>query len=393
MAITTIAPVVTENGVTAATYDEILAFLKDKYRAIYGHDIYLEADSMDGQFLGVMALEFANVGAACVQVYNSFNPKTALKDALTRNVKINGIKRSLSTFSTVDLLVSGTAGTAIQNGVAVDKNGYTWNLPALVTIPNEGRITASAIATQAGAILAQVGTINNIHTPTRGWLSVTNPTSSSIGQDTESDTKLRQRQALSTQNAASSQTDGLCGAILALENVTRCKAFENDSSTVDANGLPAKSVCIIVHGGDSKKIAELMASKKTMGCAWHGNTSVTILNAYQDAKVVKFYRPTVKQIGYQVRLSSTHSYSADTAQSIAIALASYTNALDIGDKITQNKIMGVANLHGAKVSKTYEVKSISLVSDGNVVNGDYILPFGCVAFCNVSQIAIEVTNG
>lgn len=392
MTVKTIAPVIDANGVTAPTYDQIIAYLKDKYRGIYGDDVYLEADSLDGQFLGVLALEFANVGSACVQVYNSFNPKTALKDALTRNVKINGIQRSLATFSTADLLITGISGTAIRNGVASDKNGNKWNLPALVTIPSDGQITVTAKASQAGAILAQANSITTITTPTRGWLSVTNLTSSSMGQDIESNTKLRQRQALSTQNAASSQTDALCGAILALNDVTRCKAFENDTSQVDVNGLPANSVCIVVYGGDSKEIAEIMAVKKAMGCAYYGNTNITVLSPYSDPKVVQIYRPTVKQISYQVRILSTDSYSADTSDAISQNLATYTNALDIGDKITQNKIIGVANLFGAEASMSYEVDSISILVDGVPVDGDYILPFGCVAFCDASNNAIEVTS-
>lgn len=393
MALTTIAPTVTKNGASAATYDEILEWLKTKYRAIYGEDVYLEADSLDGQFLGVLALEFTNVGAACVQVYNSFNPKTALSDALTRNVKINGIQRALATYSTVDLLITGTPGTAIRNGVAGDASGNKWILPTLITIPSEGTITVTATAVNAGALLAQVNTVTTIVTPTRGWMSVTNPNSSSMGQDVESDSKLRQRQALSTSISSMSQTEGLRGAILDLENVTRCKTFENDENVADENGLPSHSLCVIVSGGDSQEIAQLIASKKSMGCALYGNTEVTVINSYGDAKTVSFYRPDIKQISYHVNLTSNTSYSADTADIIAESLATYTNSLDIGDKITQNKLIGVTNLYGAEQSQTYEVDSISIIVGGSTVTGDYILPFGCVAFCDASDIAIEVING
>jgi len=393
MALTTIAPTVTKNGASAATYDEILAWLKTKYRAIYGDDVYLEADSLDGQFLGVLALEFTNVGAACVQVYNSFNPKTALSDALTRNVKINGIQRSLATYSTVDLLITGTPGTAIRNGVAGDVSGNKWTLPALITIPSEGTLTVTATAVNAGALLAQANTVTTIVTPTRGWMSVTNPNSSSMGQDLESDSKLRQRQALSTSIASMCQTDGLRGAILDLDNVTRCKTFENDENVADENGLPSHSLCVIVSGGDSQEIAQLIASKKSMGCALYGNTDVTIINSYGDAKTVSFYRPDIKQVSYHLNITSTESYSADTADSIAENLAAYTNALDIGDRIMMNKLYGPSNLFGAEQSQTYEVDSISIVVDGVPIAGDYTLPFGCVAFCDPSDIAIEVLSG
>ena len=393
MALTTIAPTVTKNGASAATYDEILEWLKTKYRAIYGDDVYLEADSLDGQFLGVLALEFTNVGAACVQVYNSFNPKTALSDALTRNVKINGIQRSLATYSTVDLLITGTPGTAIRNGVAGDVSGNKWTLPALITIPGEGTLTVTATAVNAGALLAQANTVTTIVTPTRGWMSVTNPNSSSMGQDLESDSKLRQRQALSTSIASMCQTDGLRGAILDLDNVTRCKTFENNENVADENGLPSHSLCVIVSGGDSQAIAQLIASKKSMGCALYGNTDVTIINSYGDAKTVSFYRPDIKQVSYHLNITSTESYSADTAEVIAENLAAYTNALDIGDRIMMNKLYGPSNLFGAEQSQTYEVDNISIVVDGVPIVGDYTLPFGCVAFCDPSDIAIEVLSG
>ncbi|MFX9397303.1 phage baseplate protein, partial [Acinetobacter baumannii] len=105
-----------ESGITAPTYDQVLLYLKDKYRSIYGNDVYLENDSLDGQFLGILSLVISDVNAVCVKTYNSFNPKTANTDALTRNVKINGIARSLATYSTVDVTITGLSGTLIRAG-------------------------------------------------------------------------------------------------------------------------------------------------------------------------------------------------------------------------------------------------------------------------------------
>lgn len=122
MALTTVAPVIDESGITAPTYDQVLLYLKDKYRSIYGNDVYLENDSLDGQFLGILSLVISDVNAVCVKTYNSFNPKTANTDALTRNVKINGIARSLATYSTVDVTITGLSGTLIRAGIVADKN-------------------------------------------------------------------------------------------------------------------------------------------------------------------------------------------------------------------------------------------------------------------------------
>jgi len=67
--------------------------------------------------------------------------------------------------------------------------------------------------------------------------------------------------------------------------------------------------------------------------------------------------------------------------------------LDIGDKITQNKLYGCANLNGSELSQTYEVDSILIEADGQFYSTDYILKFGSVAFCDPSTISIEVTSG
>lgn len=391
MALNSVAPIVDEKGIRAPTFPDVLSYLKDQYRIIYGKDSYLEPDSLDGQFLGVIALAISDCNAACVQVYNSFSPKTALSDALTRNVKINGIKRSLATYSTVDVLIKGQAGTAIKNGVVGGDD--KWILPKLVTIPAAGSIVVTAIAEKSGAVLAVAGSITSKLTPTRGWDSVINQTSSSIGQDVEPNIKLRQRQALSVSIQSQSLSDGLRGALLSLSNVTRCKIFENKTTVIDANKIPAKNMCVIVYGGDSKDIAKLIHIKKSMGCGLFGNTSVTVLNAFNEPDVIQFFRPSVVSISFKLGITTNDAYSADTEEHIKQLLADYVNALDIGDRIAQNKLYGAANLYGAEQSQTYEVNSIVIKANNVEFTGDYVLPFGSVAFCDPSSIEIEVTSG
>lgn len=392
MELTTLAPIIDESGISAPTYDQILAWLKSQYRGIYGDDVYLDNDSLDGQWLGVLALQFSHVNNACIKTYNSFSPKTAGTDALTRNVKINGIQRGLSTYSTADVTIEGTPGTVITSGIVGDNNNNRWLLPASVTIPSSGLITVTARAEKAGAVFASAGSINKILKPARGWQSVSNANTSSIGQDAESNSRLRQRQALSVSINAISQTEAMRGAILSLNNVVRCKTFENTTDVVDENGLPAKSVCVVVSGGDAQTIAQIMRVKKSMGCAWHGNTNVTLLNTYSEPEVISIYRPDIKNISFHIQIITNESYSADTSDAIAQNLANYVNALDIGDKILQTRLYGPATLYGAEQSRTYEITNLTMKVDGVDVVGDYILPFGFVAFCDPSTIAVEVTN-
>lgn len=135
MAITSIAPVINQYGATAATYSEVVEYLKDKYRGIYGQDVYLENDSQDGHWIGVIARVIADCNTEVINAYNSMSPSTSEKDALSRNVKINGIRRAVATKSSVSVVLVGVAGTIINNGIVSDKNSNRWLLPAQIVIP------------------------------------------------------------------------------------------------------------------------------------------------------------------------------------------------------------------------------------------------------------------
>ncbi|HAW4281766.1 TPA: hypothetical protein JLV69_001336 [Escherichia coli] len=165
---------VTTEGIRAPDYQTVLDTITGYFQQIYGSDAYLDPDSKDGQMVALVALAIHDANNTAISVYRSFSPSTALDDALTSNVKINGITRRAATNSTVDELIEGEAGTLITNGSVKDANGIIWNLPAQVTIGIDGKVIATATCSVAGAVAAPAGSVNKINTPTRGWVSVTN---------------------------------------------------------------------------------------------------------------------------------------------------------------------------------------------------------------------------
>ncbi|MFP0547872.1 baseplate J/gp47 family protein [Acinetobacter baumannii] len=391
--LTTIAPTIDDSGVSAPTYYEAVDYLKAQFQSIYGSDIYLENDSQDGQMIGVFSRVIADIDAAIIALYGSFSPKTATKEALSRNVAINGITRAIPTYSTVDVILVGVSGTTITNGYVIDTNNNTWMLPASVVIPSSGQITVTATAKTAGAILALAGTVTIIGKPTRGWQSVTNAASSNLGAAVEQDYELRQRQSLSVAIPSQSKTDGLRGALLGLTGVTRCKIYENDENTTDSNGIPANKLCVVIYGGDSAQIAQTMQTKKSMGCGWYGNTTVPVLNSFNDPINVQLHRPTIKNIGFYINLQSTINYTSEIGVQIQQSISDYINNLSIGDKISITKTYTPANLYGVANSLTYEILSIQLLVDGVVQAGDYELAFDEIAYCSTNNIEINISGG
>ena len=393
MAITSVAVVIDENGASAPTYNEIVEYFKAEYRSIYGEDSYLENDSQDGQWIGVQARAIHDCNTAIIETYATFSPKTAIGDALSRNVAINGISRSEFTYSYVDLKITGVAGTVITNGYAIDTNNNKWILPVKVTIPSNGIVLVSARSEKAGSVLAQISSVNKIGKLTRGWSSVTNETTSQLGMPIESDSKLRQRQALSVAIPSQSKLDGIKGAVLCIAGVSRCKTYENESDVKDLIGLPPHSVCVVVAGGDAEEIAQTMRAKKSMGCLYHGNTDVVVTDNFGDPVTVSIYRPDIVNIGFYISMIASTEYTTEIGEDIKQAIADHVNQLNIGDKILLNKIYVPAGLFGNLDSMTYEIVSIAIIVNGIEIMGDYKLGFSEVAYCDTDNIEINISGG
>ena len=383
---------VDNTGLKYPDYPTVLEYLKNEYRAIYGADTYLEADSQDGQWVAILALSMYETMLVASSVYNSFSPLTAQSDALSRNVKINGIARLIATRSQVDLRIVGQAGTTINNGQAEDALGQKWNLPASVTIPVAGEVTVTATADELGDISAQANTITKIATPTLGWQSVNNPAAATEGDPVESDAELRRRQARSTMIASVSVMEGIIGAVANIQGVLRYRGYENDTNATDDDGIPAHSIALVVEGGDTTTIANVIADKKTAGTGTDGTTSVVVNDQYGVPNTIKFYRPTVATINVEVSLTARVGYLSTTADTIKDTVANYIDGLEIGDDIFITKLFVPANLSNLPVGETFDVTQVRINKNGGAwQTTNLALAFNEIAECdaatNVTVIA------
>lgn len=374
-------------------YPTVLQFLKDEYKTIYGNDVYLEPDSQDGQWIAVQALAIFDTLQVAQATYNSFSPLTAQSDALSRNVKINGIRRLSASYSQVDLLIVGQAGTTINNGQVEDTLGQKWNLPATVVVPVLGQITVTATAAEIGAKTAAANTITKISTPTLGWQTVNNPLAAVAGQPVETDAELRKRQKVSTALPSLTVLDGIIGAVASLAGVTRFRGYENDSGATDADGIPAHSMAIVVEGGDAQAIGEAIASKKTPGSPTYGTTAVTTYDKYGLPNVINFFRPTVATIGVEVTIKALQGYTTGFADLIKAAVASMLNELEIGDDVLITKLYGPALLQGYAAGSTFDLTQIRIKKNaGAFGTANIVLAFNEVASCDpATNVTVIVT--
>ena len=363
-----------ETGFHRNDFEQILEYYQDQFRTIFGSDINIDPDTQDGALIsGAMASPMNDVVNLAQDIYNSFSPATAQADALSRNVRINGIERRSATFSTVDLNIVGTVGTVITNGIAQDTLSQDWLLPTTVEIPTGGTITVTATAKDEGAISADANTVTTIKTPQRGWQTVDNPLAATSGVPVESDGELRIKQGQSVANPALSVIDSIIGNVLNIDGVDRIKGYENDTDVIDSDGIPPHSISMIVEGGDSQAIGDSIATTKTPGTGTYGTESVNTFDKYGTVNVINFYRPTIAQISVNIVGTAFTGYISTYGDEIAQNITDYINSLIIGEDVIISKLYTPANLSNEADNDTYDITSIEIARDGGGFSSSNII--------------------
>ncbi len=388
----TLGVTISATGISAPPYSDIYESLRASVGGIYGSDVYIDPDSQDGQLLAIVARAVADTNDRCIDIYNSYAPSTAQGAALSNNVKLNGLARNSSSSSSVPLNVGGQIGSIISNGVASDSNGVRWLLPASVTIPPAGVILVTATAEDAGATLAEVGTITKIVNPQLGWQTVTNPSAATAGDPVESDATLRQRQTTSTALPSRTVLDGIVGGVLSLPGVTNVKGYENDTDTTDANGLPPHSTALVLQGGNAAAIAQTYLNKKTPGAFTYGTTAVPAVSSTGILYTIRYFIATPTPIKVAITIQGRTGYTTTIGNQIKQALADYINGLDIGQRIDLGKLYLPAQFYGGAGSETFDVNVLLIaVSPGTPVASDITIAFNARATCALSDIVLTVT--
>lgn len=378
-------------GYHYADYPTFLSWIQGKYQDIYGADVYLGADSQDGQFLAVLAQAFFDTAAVGASTYNSFSPSTAQGVGLARNVKINGIKKRSATNSTVELTIVGVANTVLTNAIAIDTLQQKWSIPT-TTIPISGTVTVTATAMDAGAVAALPNTITGIFTPTQGWQTVNNASAATVGVAVEQDAELRTRQSQSTANPSLTVFEGTMGAVENVSGVTKAKGYENDTNTTDGNGLPPHSIAVVAQGGLDADIAAAIQVHKTPGTQTYGTTTVPVNDSHGMPLNINFYRPTQATIGVRVTLTPLDGWSTDYEALIEQAVAAAVVAADIGGSIIITKLYVIAYLVGTPAYGSFNIVSIELKKNaGSFGTADIALLFNEVAVCNPATDVVIVT--
>lgn len=244
--------------------------------------------------------------------------------------------------------------------------------------------------TENGPFEQPANTIDQISVPISGWDDVWNPNAATVGRYTETDPELRERFRNSKFVQSANIIEALIDALVNVEGVTDCVVYENDTSTVNAFGVPPKSFMPLVLGGLPSDIAHAIWENKPTGISSEGDTTVQIVDSQGIQHPISFRRPTNVPVYVSLAVVSDGSGTlpGDAAVQIRQNLLDYfdTNNM-IGDDVIYSRLYTPINqVPGHMVNSLTIGTTPSPVGMSNIV-----IDFDEVAFITAAQITITVS--
>ena len=271
------------------------------------------------------------------EAYNQFNPVLSTGPSLSGLVQLNGLTRQAGVASVVALSLTGTPGLVLPEGRQVSDmiDSAVWLLPTL-QFDEAGEAVVVATCAEEGPIEVDASTLVKILTPISGWDTVTNPLAATPGSLEEADSALRTRRRYSTAAPAQSIIESIYAGIANLEGVTFCRAYQNITLFTDGRDIPAKTVAVVVRGGEDEEIANELWNRLPVGADTYGSTEVVVYDSLVGYPM-RFSRPSSVPVyvGVEVEVINASLWSSDGALRIKAAIlawaASGASAVGITD--------------------------------------------------------------
>lgn len=292
------------NGLVTQTLEEIKTALIAQFKGIYGNNINLEQNSPDGQFINLLAQEKKDTLDFITQLYNNLDVDAVYGLPQQILYKLNGLTIHAYTYSYVYITVVVSESVTLQGlddninnadgtGYTVrDTNGNRWILAETQNL-TAGSYTLNFRAAELGAITALPNTINVMETVLKGVTLVNNTASNyQTGNEGETAAQYRQRRNRAMSVPSQGFSDSIESQMLNLQNVSQCKVYENKTNSVDSDGIPAHGFWVIVEGGTTSEIGNIIYRNAPPGIPMKGTQSVVITKQNGSTETVYYDLPS-----------------------------------------------------------------------------------------------------
>lgn len=392
---------VTPQGFIVPTIEEVLGEIHAEILETIDPALNLAPDQPLGQITAIFAKKIVEAWEAAAALANAQNPDNAENFMLDNVSALTGTLREAAKSSVVALSCNVNAGfSATAGAMTANVNGQ----PEVTFVNKEavgplaaGDHSIDFEATQVGPVAAPAGELETITIPLAGWNSCTNPLDAELGSFDETDESLRLRREEERTAVGACTVDAIRADMLQVEGVRQCYVFENTTLSTDVNGLPGKSIEVVIYDGntpeaDDTEVAQAVWDSKPSGSESYGTTTATATDSTGVARSVKFSRATVKQVWleYDV-LVDPNFFPTNGAELIEEAAALYAaKYLNLGVDVFAVRFKAQA----LTVAGVLDVTALRLGFAASPVGTANLTITGReIADIDTSRISVAVTNG
>jgi hypothetical protein len=374
--------VIGPTGIVVPSAAAVLVGALADINAAFGGALNPGLTTPQGQLASSEAAVINAVNAAFLFLANQFDPAFAsgrYQDALGRLYFLNRIAAAPTA---VQALCTGLVGTVIPVGalaVAADSNQYICTQAG--TIPVGGSITLSFACVTNGPIACAAGSLNAIYQAIPGWDSITNVAAGVLGNNVESRAAFETRRAASVALNSIGALPSILGAVLAVPGVLDAYVTENTSNSPQTIGgvlLNPNSVYVAVVGGAAAAVGQAIWTRKAPGCAYNGNTTVTVLDqsaqytAPFPAYSVSFTIPTALPILFAINITNSSLVPSNATGLIQAAIVSAFSGGDGGPRAKIGTLLYGSRFYAPLIALGSWVQIISLkVGSNNAASASF----------------------
>lgn len=384
------------NGLVTQDLASIQSDLISKAKDIYGQSINVEQNSPDGQWINIWAQEKKDTLDLATTIYNNLDPDRVVGIPQQILYKLNGLTINAYTYSYVYINVLTSEDVTLQgldenienaDGVGYtvrDTNGNRWILAETQDLA-PGYHTLSFRAAELGAITALPNTINIMETVLKGVTSVNNPAANYLtGNQGETAAQYRRRRNQAMSVPSQGFLESIESQALNTSDITQCKAYDNKSNTVDANGIPAHGVWVIVEGGTSDEIGRIIYNNVPPGIPMKGEQSAIITKQNGNTETVYYDLPAPVTLYIRATIQPFDG-TPDTDYIISQLIPQLD--YNIGERAESANITTILKDIIADMGTVYNVE----LSQDETTWAEYLTPTGLDEFFNVTADSVTLT--
>lgn len=349
-------------GISVDRLDTIREDLQELFKASFGDDIKVGADSVFGQIIENLALTLHDQNELIESVANYLNPQNASGVPLSNLVLLNGITRNPNVYSTATVTCTVNKTLTIPQGsILTDDNGIEWTTDEDLTITAPATTgDVGVTCSEEGAITAGAGTIATISSPLSGWTGVTNAAAATAGELEETDTALHLRRQAVSERASTVSTSAMYLAVSEVDGITETKVYENAETTTNSYGIPPGHIWVIVKGTfDEDELAEAIYTHRAAGIPTTGDSTIAYTDTDSgDTVNIRYTEGTPITIDVEITLSvyDATEYAADGGDSaVQTAVETFINDLEMGEDVKLTRLYTPINTIGGHTITTVQI--------------------------------------